>query len=276
MNTNIILCGDALEMLPGTNKCKQCKKAIERRGKRTPVFCSLTCKGEWQKSQKPADKAWLEQKYIKEGLSTYQISKIVNRNPKQVWHWLRGYQIPLRKHEWDTSLNEEIPYHNADWLREQYIDQGRTASEIAVQFNVTDCTIRYFLHRFNIPTRTTAETREKKYWGVNGERNPMYGRNGEANPRWRGGVSPERQAFYSSIEWTEAVKFVWKRDQGICQRCGAKPHSRSQFHIHHIISFAVRELRAEPTNLILLCATCHRWVHSNKNAKRDFIEERGM
>lgn len=31
-------------------------------------------------------------------------------------------------------------------------------------------------------------------------------------------------------------------------------------------------LRSEPSNLILLCRDCHLWIHSNENAKQDFIK----
>ena len=95
----------------------------------------------------------------------------------------------------------------------------------------------------------------------------MYGKTGEANPNWKGGVTPERQALYSSLEWAEVVKVVWARDKAICQRCG-EPGK----HIHHIVSFAVPELRADADNLILLCRDCHSWVHSRKNTEGEFVK----
>jgi len=33
------------------------------------------------------------------------------------------------------------------------------------------------------------------------------------------------------------------------------------------------ELRADPDNLILLCADCHHWVHSNENINDEFIRK---
>jgi predicted HNH restriction endonuclease len=49
--------------------------------------------------------------------------------------------------------------------------------------------------------------------------------------------------------------------------------SRGTFHIHHVVSFMVRELRAEPDNLVLLCKKCHLFVHSRKNKTSEFIKE---
>ena len=101
----------------------------------------------------------------------------------------------------------------------------------------------------------------------------MYGRNGADNPNWKGGVTPERQALYSSQEWASVVQQVWQRDQATCQRCGLKAGTRGgdSFHIHHIISFAVKDLRLDLDNLVLLCRDCHSWVHSKANTGKEFL-----
>lgn len=257
-----------------TSNCKQCGREIKRNGTRVPVFCSLECKGNWQRAQKEQQgitRDWLYSKYVDEGLSTYEIAKIVGRNPKRVWDWLHDYDIPLREREWDVVPDPSIPYQQEEWLRAQYVDAQRSSSEIAAQFDVAPATILYFLRRFDIPTRNPSEVRAAKYWTLSGEVNGMYGKGGEDNPNWRGGVTPDRQSLYSSREWAQAVKVVWRRDQATCQRCGAKPDGRGQFHIHHRVSFAVVKLRTDPSNLVLLCRPCHHWVHSLQNVAREFL-----
>lgn len=47
-------------------------------------------------------------------------------------------------------------------------------------------------------------------------------------------------------------------------------------HIHHIVSFAVKGLRAEVTNLALLCVACHRYVHSKRNVDREYLPPKGV
>lgn len=97
---------------------------------------------------------------------------------------------------------------------------------------------------------------------------------GENHYGWLGGTSPERQKFQSSTEWKAVSKIVWKRDGARCQRCDVfKNDYLKNFHIHHIVSFSVESLRADPSNLILLCEDCHYWVHSNANEKGLFIED---
>jgi transposase-like protein len=250
--------------------CKKCGETFNRRGKKPGVFCSLECKANWQRDQKPYGKEWLYQKYVTEGKSTYQIAEIVERNPKQVYEWLKGYGIPMRERKWDTKSGAQ-PFHDGEWLRREYIEKQRSAGEIAEQFGVTDGNVLFFLRRFKIERRDISEARSVKHWGASGEDNPMYGKRGEDVPNWKGGITPERQAFYSSLEWIEASKEVWARDKGICQRCGEKREEKRGMHIHHLVSFAVVELRADPDNLTMLCCDCHYWVHSLRNVDKEFI-----
>lgn len=166
-------------------------------------------------------------------------------------------------------------FRDADWLTEEYVAKQRSCSEIASDFGVTHNAIHFWLKRHGIPTRSVAESRAVKHWGAEGEANPMFGRSGADNPNWKGGASPDRQGFYSSREWGVAVKAVWARDQARCQRCGCAAQERGSFHIHHIVSFAVKELRTKPSNLVLLCAECHWWVHSLSNSDGLFLVKGG-
>lgn len=161
----------------------------------------------------------------------------------------------------------ERPYWNADWLRWEYLLKGRSSSEIAADYGITSAAIIYWLRKHDIPRRSTSETRRLKHWGASGKANSMYGMRGDKHPGWKGGCTPERQACYSSEEWHRASLIVRRRDKEICQRCG----TTTALHIHHIVSFAVKELRTEPSNLILLCQKCHAWVHGPENTEREYI-----
>lgn len=97
----------------------------------------------------------------------------------------------------------------------------------------------------------------------------------EMNPRWLGGVTAERQAFYRTPEWKAACVAVYRRADACCERCGADARKADRslglFDIHHIISFAVRATRAAVWNLALLCERCHMFVHSRANLDRVFL-----
>jgi len=99
----------------------------------------------------------------------------------------------------------------------------------------------------------------------------MYGRRDDENPNWKGGITLERQAFYQSEEWKRVSQVVWKRDNATCQRCGVLADGTIEMHIHHILSFALAELRAESSNLVLLCEDCHSFIHSKTNTQMEYL-----
>lgn len=166
-------------------------------------------------------------------------------------------------------------FRERDWLVRNYVEQQRSTGDIAAEFGTTDGAILFWLRRHNIPRRTISAARAIKHWGASGADNPMWNKRGELNPRWLGGVTPERQAFYTSRGWKRACSAVWKRDSARCRRCDM--HRNDQpgmpFHIHHIVGFADAELRAEPSNLVLLCEVCHHFVHSRANTAREFLPQ---
>lgn len=241
-------------------KCSQCGAEINRvvwnYAKKRPIlefYCDNKCKGEWQRNQREKlgyTKEWLYSEYHEKKKTANQIAREIGRDPKRVWEWIRDYGMETRPR----------------------------GNEYGHRFQKGD--ISPFTGR-----KHTQETKDKiRAISIQQGRVPyhpevgsyMIGRRGELSTNWKGGITPERESFAASEEWADAVKSVWKRDRAICQRCG-KDHNKNRekgaFHIHHIVSFKVRELRAEVTNLVLLCKECHRWVHSLKNEQKQFIRE---
>jgi hypothetical protein len=131
-------------------------------------------------------------------------------------------------------------FRDKAWLLENYSKQNRSTGEIAKQFGVTDAAVLFWLRRHGIPRRTVSEARSIKHWGATGVDNPMWNKRGELNPRWLGGVTPDRQLLYTSTDWRKACLLVWKRDKATCRRCGMHKDDSPDmpFHIHHVISFA--------------------------------------
>ena len=236
-------------------KCSGCgadilRKPFDGHGKRIEnFFCSTKCKADWQQQQKPVDREWLYQKYIVEGLTTSDIAKIVGRNSKRVWEWLKGYGI---------KTNPRGAYKAVHFKKGHSIRLGATLSDESKQ------KIR------------EARLRDGRVPYLKNGVHHLKGKKGADTPNWRGGVTPARQGFYSTEAWKDACKVVWRRADAKCERCGLD-HRRidresEKFHVHHIVSFMVKELRSEPSNLVLLCSKCHRFVHSKKNVNNEFIK----
>ena len=249
-------------------KCLVCGKEVIRRGAKPGSFCSMECKSAHQRTAKPVTREWLERQYVELGMSCEAIAKIVKRDPKRVYEWLVDLKIPTRARGWSTEPNPaEKPYQNKSWLSVEYLLKGRSAKEIAEQFGVDQNNIFHFLKKLKVPSRGMSEIRSIKKWAATGEANGMFGRRGESNPNWKGGCSPERQACYSSNAWINVAKKVRRRDKQRCQKCG----EREELEIHHIVSFAVKELRCVASNLVLLCSSCHDFVHSRDNTRKEFL-----
>lgn len=239
--------------------CSQCGAQLKRwlvnPSTKVPIknfFCDNKCKGPWQIAQREAlgfTKEWLFDQYVTQGKGANQIGREVGRDGKSVWNWLSMYEIPTRPRGHDTS---HLPKDGSSTLGFKHSEETKKKlREIAIADG-------------RVP------------WGKDNE--PYWrGKKGEQHPSYKGGGTPERQAVYSSKEWVDAVKAVWARDNAICQLCG-KDHrddgNRGTFHVHHIVSFQVKELRTEPSNLVLLCKDCHKFVHGKGNTQKLFIKEK--
>lgn len=184
---------------------------------------------------------WLKQKYEVEGLDCVQIGRLVSRDPKTVWAWLKkcGIQTRPRGSNWQTNLlNGRQPGFKQSDAQKQKLREARLADG-------------------HFPKQSDG----RPYWA---------GKTGEAHPTWRGGVTPERQAFYASLEWKAARQYTYARAKSRCERCGIHS-SEADMHVHHVMPFFVKSLRAARHNLRLLCVPCHRFVHSGANGEREFL-----
>lgn len=231
--------------------CGECKTCILRRPSKTGMyFCSIKCKALWQQSQKPVTKEWLIDRYITDGMDCTQIAQLVNRNSKSVWNWLNGLGIATRCRGYGTSTTRFKPGQISAFKGKRHTLETRAVlSAIAIADG-------------RVPFDPNVGP-------------PLKGKRGADVPTWKGGVTPDRQSAYSTSEWKDAVKAVWRRDNATCQRCSARQADDRdrQFDIHHIVSFACSELRSEVSNLVLLCERCHYWVHSSGNVSHLFTKE---
>lgn len=237
-------------------KCNFCDNDLERKvkSKTNTYFCNKNCKGKWQKQQREKlgfTKEWLIDEYINKRKSANQIAKEIKRDSKRVWEWIKDYKINTRPRGTDYGQN------------------FKKGHKICVGRKITD-KHKNLLRNLRLKDGHVPYLKDGIHW---------LHHEGAISPNYKGGVTPERQAIYSSIEWTSAVKEVWKRDNAICQNCGKhhnEEQNRGKFHIHHLFSFAeYKHLRCNPDNLVLLCKECHLWVHSNENKENKFLPIKG-
>ncbi len=193
------------------------------------------------------DPDWLRQKYIDEGLSTYAIAALVNRDPKRIHEKLRDFGIPTRQRGHNLHGDDN------GWAQPGYVNpmSGRT-------------------HTPDARERISEAASRPRPW-LRGESNGMFGVTADNNPNWRGGVSPERQRVYASAAWKAVRRVVVDRDGAACRRCGVRPVGAKSLHLHHLIGWDDAALRLDADNLVTFCRKCHEWVHSKANTGGEWV-----
>lgn len=195
---------------------------------------------------RPVSKTWLKNEYWGKERSCVDIGKDLDKDPKTILSWMKHYGIPSRPRGFNHA---QLPKDGSSFRGHHHNQKAREAIR---EKRILDGGVPYL--------------KDGEHWLKKG---------GSIHPNWKGGVTPDRQSFYVTDEWRDAVKATWKRAGAKCERCGLHHNdveTRGTFHVHHIVSFAVRELRAEPSNLALLCKSCHLFVHSKKNKDKEFIK----
>ena len=171
-----------------------------------------------------------------------------------------------------THWRKPNPLWTREWLEREYTLKKRSSSEIAEDLGCTQNNVLYFLSKYEIKTRSMAEIRRIKKWGLSGKANGMYGRCGSKNPRWIDGSSPERQRMYAQSFWKEIIRAVYGRGGYRCKKCNASHGMSNRLHAHHIKPWAGNPgSRFVLSNIVTLCNACHNWVHSKKNKTNEYL-----
>jgi hypothetical protein len=246
-------CGGVGRRTPAAERrvmvCEVCSTSFSRKGTKYQRFCSVACRGIGLRPERPSPDE-LRDMYEVQGLTANDIAAAVGRNAKTAWSWLRAAGIQTRPRGIASAGN---------WFQSGQPSAFKGRSHTPKTRNV--------IRAARLADGGVPYMRNGQHW--------LKGVTGAGHPLWKGGITPERQLFSNSPEWKAAARAVWIRDQCKCRRCGRKPprkgpkHNRG--HVHHIVSFRVRELRLDLGNLILLCAGCHQWVHSRANVLKELV-----
>lgn len=102
---------------------------------------------------------WLRKKYCDEMLTIKEISDEVNTSKQTIHKWLNKNDIETRGDHVRTHVisngdkDEAQKYKTKEWLREQYVSQNKSMSEIAEMIDVSMNTVCGWLHKAGIDTR---------------------------------------------------------------------------------------------------------------------------
>jgi 5-methylcytosine-specific restriction endonuclease McrA len=194
------------------------------------------------------DRSLLRQKYIEESLTTHEIGEVVGLSHSVVRRALRAHKIEVRSMSDGAIAAMEDSYddlHDEEWLREQYVDLGKSGHQISREVGCCNHTVYRWLDKHDIETRNTGQP------------------SGDDHPDYSGGPFPYGKG------WTaKKRREVRSRDGDKCVRCGmSREEHQNEYdqnlHVHHVTparQFDDAEKRNAMDNLITLCKTCHDTV----------------
>ena len=80
---------------------------------------------------------------------------------------------------------------------------------------------------------------------------------------------PRYQKLLNSKRWMEVKRVVWRRANGLCERCREEGFIRAGVDCHHIVPVesgrTVQEMERlcyDPNNIMLVCQDCHVKIHT--------------
>lgn len=157
------------------------------------------------------------------------------------------------------SRNLKIPKEEYQKVIDIYLS-GKSTTETAKHFNVSDGSINNILKRCNIPRRTIKEGNSLKWENDDFRNNQIEKRKnkpsgalgktwnlkhiksspnikGENNPNWKGGKTKLSTQIRMSSEYSFWRMSIFRRDNWTCQICGAKNKKGEKYifdadHIH--------------------------------------------
>jgi len=99
------------------------------------------------------EEAWLRREYCEKKRTVSDIAGEFDMTTTGITHWMDKHDIERRGQR--ESQRPDKPYTNPEWLREKYVQEERSMSDIGDECGVTAATILKWLRRHDIDTRTS-------------------------------------------------------------------------------------------------------------------------
>jgi transposase len=226
--------------------------------------------------------------FLADGLSLDQIGAIVGRHPSTVAYWLKKYGLVANGHE-KHSPKGGLPRDELGAL----VDAGETLEAIAIAFDVSAHTVRYWIARYGLPRPHSRRRAELERAISEGERTLLRDCRVHGWTLFVIENSGRARCRRCRIErvsaWRRRAKATLVEEAGgACILCGYdRCLAALQFHhvdpstksfslsLHGAIR-SMKQLRAEAAKCVLLCANCHAEVEAGvSELPPEILEEKG-
>lgn len=201
----------------------------------------------YDRNEKFEDKEWLKREYIDREKSGHLIAREQGVTNQTVYNWLENHGIERRDGHEAQFGTRKAPKHpkleNEEWLREQYVKNGRSQISIGDELGVTSPCVKYWLDIHGVTKRH------------DGPQNSLD------------------TQFQRDPEWPERRQKAIKRDGDQCADCGiSSTDYERDFDVHHLTrkdNFIQEDGTVDWAsanhvgNLVTLCRSCHLKRHTS-------------
>ncbi len=186
---------------------------------------------------------------------------------RQGWRRLED----ILQEELEIAVNG-IPLPDREWLREEYLTNNRTRTDIARELGVSDAWLGKVIRSLGLqkpkrqyPNRRPGGGRTGMHT-AKGLTRLTESKSGARNPQWKGGVTRRSVALRGQISDT-LRREIYERDDFTCRLCGKRG---GRLTLHHIVPvWQDEDLVADSQNLVTLCTACHHKVNGHEHEYAD-------
>lgn len=107
------------------------------------------------------DETWLREEYAEKRRSSTELANDCGVTPTTICDWLERHGIERRNQQ--EAQKPDKPYTDGDWLREEYVENGRSMKDIGEECDVSAAVILKWLRRHDIETRGYGEHLRKEW-----------------------------------------------------------------------------------------------------------------
>ena len=118
------------------------------------------------------DPDWLRKQHWDRGKTMVEVGELAGVSGTTIKRWMDKLGLERRSNSEAQSDGDRDLYTNSDWLQEQYWDQEKTVAQIGELAGVSETTIKRWMNRHNIETRSPSEAQ------TDGDIEPLK------NPQW--------------------------------------------------------------------------------------------
>ncbi len=207
--------------------------------------------------------------WVSEGLSLEQIGRLVDRHPSTVAYWLEKHGLSAAGHE-KHAARGGIPLEDL----EAFVEANMSIAQIAEAVDRSKATVRHWLIRYGLKTRTGWASKAAKHSGLaTAVMHCAHHGDTEFCLDGRGYYRCKRCRSAAVARRRRTVKATLVQEAGgACCICGYDRTMRA-LHFHHLepsqkrhemnargVAIALAKLRLEAQKCVLLCSNCHAEV----------------